>query len=411
VRSSPSEAGNARHPIGVPGRGRDRRALGRTRAWETGPRRRRRPWSREDSTIAHRDPDRRLALTLHIGSGKTGTTSLQSFLDRNRDLLADAGWLYPRSIGRTRHAQFGVWTRPDRELGVALRERRPGTRPYDDVAQLRREVPRRLLAEVGRTGLRQVLISDEALYGSSVPSLERLRRFCDEQVSRLRLVCYLRRQDDHLVSRYQQVVKVRETRTLVQRVAEMDLAATYDYHARLQAWLRVVEPDELVVRRFERDRFVHGSLYDDFVDAAGLGIATDDLPPRERNESLDAESVEFLRLLNLYREESGDTDLPENRTFLRPLSRLSTGPTLTLPEADLDRFMAQWTDSNERVARELLREPDGELFSAPRKGSHTTTEQRLDPARLGRYLEALDTLPDRVAAPLRVIAEREAHRP
>ena len=350
-----------------------------------------------------------LALTLHIGIGKTGTTSLQGFLDRNRARLADAGWLYPRSLGRTRHAQFGVWIRPDDELEGAIRERRPGTRPYDDVEHLRREVPRRLLEESGRSGLRRVLISDEALYGSSEPSLERLRQFTDEHASEVRLVCYLRRQDELLVSHYQQVVKVRATRTLAARVAERDLSATYDYHRRLRTWLRIMEPDELVIRRFEPDRFLNGSLYDDFVDAAGLGIPTDDLPPRNRNESLDAESVEFLRLLNLFRKENGPEGLPENRALVPALAEAGSGPILTLPEPELDRFMAQWADSNAAVARELLSEPDGQLFTTPRKSRSTTAEQRLDPTRLDRYLRLLE-LPERVHAPLRAIAEREAQR-
>jgi len=206
---------------------------------------------------------------------------------------------------------------------------------------------------------------------------------------------------------------VQETRTLAQRTAEMDLSTVYDYHRRLQMWLRIVEPDQLVLRRFERGRFLNGSLYDDFVDAAGLGIPTDDLPPRHRNESLDAESVEFLRLLNLYREAHPDDDvLPVNRALVRTLADLSDGgPVLTLPDAQLDRFMAQWSESNERVARELLGDPSGQLFTADRRASGTTTEQRLDPDRVPHFLGALDQLPDRLEAPLRAIAEREAARP
>ena len=87
---------------------------------------------------------------------------------------------------------------------------------------------------------------------------------------------------------------------------------------------------------------------------------------------------------------------------------IGTGPTLTLPEPELDRFMALWADSNAAVARDLLGEPDGELFLTPRNTSGTTTEQRLDPARVPLDDSALDALPDRIEAPLRRIAEREA---
>lgn len=350
-----------------------------------------------------------LSLTLHIGTGKTGTSSLQAFSDRNRSRLADAGWLYPRSLGRRRHASFGVWTRPDEELELAIRERRPGTHAFDDAAQMRREVPRRLLDEIEEVGLQRVLISDEGLYGAPEASLERLRRFTDVHASEVRLVCYLRRQDDLLVSHYQQVVKVRATRTLAARVAERDLSATYDYYSRLRTWLRVVQPDRLIVRRFDRDRFRNGSLYDDFVDAAGLGIPADDVPPRDRNRSLDAESVEFLRLLNLYREEHDESgaDLPQNRALVPVLAKLGTGPTLTLPDVELDRFMARWEHSNQRVARELLGEASGELFGPRPAVTHTTSEQRLDPARLDHFLE-LAGIPELAHDRLRRIARREA---
>lgn len=353
----------------------------------------------------------RLALTLHIGTNKTGTSSIQSFLHRNRQRLADNGWLYPRSLGRTRHARFGMWIRPDDELESAFRDRRPGTRVFSDITELRNEVPTRLLEECSRSGAGRVLISDEALFGASEPALERLRGFTVENADEVRVVCYLRRQDELLVSHYQQVVKVSETQRLRDRVATKDLSKTYDYYARLRAWLRIVEPDELIVRRFERARFRNGSLYDDFVDAAGLGIGTDDRPRQDRNVSLDADSVEFLRLLNLYRRERGPApDLPENRQLLPQLARLSTGPTLTLPDEVLDRFMEQWVHSNDRVAREFLGEPDGILFGSRHTPEYSTTEQRLDPGRLDRLLEALDALPTRIAAPLREIAEREAAR-
>jgi hypothetical protein len=69
--------------------------------------------------------------------------------------------------------------------------------------------------------------------------------------------------------------------------------------------------------------------------------------------------------------------------------------------------MEQWEESNRGVAREILGDQTGQLFRAPRKTSNTTTEQRLDPARLDRFTELLE-LPERMHAPLRRLAEREA---
>ena len=363
--------------------------------------------AREESPITD-ERRQRFALTLHIGTGKTGTTSLQAFLRQNRPRLADAGWLYPRSIGR--HSTFGAWIRPDDELNKAFRAGRPGTRGFGTVEELYRKVPRRLLAEVRHTDLPRVLMSDEGLWQSSEGSMERLRQFADAHTSGVRLVCYLRRQDDHLVSRYQQRVKHGETRTLPQRMAEIDLAKTYDYHARLLSWQRLLEPTVIVVRRFERDALKGGSLYEDFLDAAGIPLRAADLDhgPR-RNESLDAASVEFLRLVNLLRveDQAAAALLPTNRRLFTRLAELSEGPVLTLQAHLLDEFMARWETGNRAVARTFLGDPSEELFRQPRKTTNTTVKQRLDPGRIDQFLTMLD-LPEVSHAPLRCLAEREA---
>ena len=348
-----------------------------------------------------------LDLVLHIGSGKTGTSSIQNFLHQNRDRLAELGHLYPRTPGRDRHTKLGHFVMPDEKLAGINTWRSQG---FDDPAEFRRVFRRKLFAEINRSGLSHVIMSDEALYGSPTKALERMRTFTDRVARTLRIVAYLRRQDDHLISRYQQVVKVGEVRRLAERTRALDLSGTYDYHAKLSTWRRLLEPTEFVVRRFEPAGFVDGSLYQDFLDAAGVDARAAEMKqPPNRNESLDAEAVEFLRILNLHRvEHEGATPgLINNRALVVRLAEASTGPVLTLPPDVLDAFMEQWEETNRSVARDFLGEEDGELFRAPRKSSNTTTDQRLDPARVADFVDLLE-LPGSLLGPLRRIAEREA---
>jgi hypothetical protein len=352
---------------------------------------------------ANPTPDQSPDLVLHIGSGKTGTSSIQRLMRRNRGLLLEHGVLFPSSPGPRRHVRFGLYFKTDDELVE--------TRPYRSQGhpspQAFRETFRtELFAEIEEARPGTVLISDEALYGSDNASLSRLRAFTDAHAGRLRLVCYLRRQDDHLVSRYQQVVKTGETRTLAERTAELDHTKTYDYAARLDTWARLLEPDAFVVRRFEKGAFVHDSLYADFLDAAGLDVPPDALREvASQNESLDAESVEFLRLLNLHlvRAEGAQVGMVNHRPLVARLAAGSAGPTLTLPDPELDAFMACWRDSNRDVARRYLGDDDL-LFRVPRKTHGTTTVQRLDPDRLAHFLE-LTELAEDLHAPLRRLAE------
>ncbi len=353
-------------------------------------------------------PSDRRALVLHIGSGKTGTTSIQGFLQRNRAQLADLGYLYPRTPGRSRHVRLSLFLQPDDAL-----EHIPswGRQSFPSPDAFRKTFRRRLLREINKSGLSRVVLSDEALYNSPDQALQRLSRLAHRIAGSLRLVVYLRRQDDHLVSRYQQVVKHGETRRLAERTQQLDLSRTYNHYTRLRTWERLLEPNRLVIRRFERDSFVDGSLYQDFLEAAGIDARAEELKqvPAPRNESLDAESVEFLRILNLYlvEHERAEPGMIDNRALIVRLAAASTGPTLTLPERVLDEFMSQWEESNERAAREILGDESAELFHLPRKTHNTTTEQHLDPARLDHFL-TLTELPAQVHAPLRLLVEREA---
>lgn len=354
-------------------------------------------------------PSDPLALVLHIGMGKTGTSSIQVFLNRNRDTLAALGYLYPRSPGLKRHTRLGLFIRPDDDL---LRHRNWPRQNAADPVAFRKSFRRRLFKEIDSSGLSHVVLSDEGLYIASDPALRRLRRFTDRIARNVRILVYLRRQDDQLISRYQQEVKVGEVQRLDQW-ARRGFERIYDYRARLRTHARLLEPTQLVVRRFETPSFVDGSLYQDFLDAAGIAARAMDLEQVAiRNVSLDAESVECLRLLNLYRveHEGAIPRMIDNRELTSKLVHGSTGPSLTMPNSFLDEFMDGWKASNSAVARDFLGMTEGPLFQLPRKSRNTTTEQRLDPARLDYFMRLLE-LPEQVHEPLRRLAEREARAP
>jgi hypothetical protein len=350
--------------------------------------------------------NRPVDLVVHIGTGKAGSSSIQNFLRENRDQLFELGLLYPQSPGQSRHARLSLFVKPDEELESSPEWRR---QKQSDPARFRKTFRRQLLSEIELSGASRVLLSDEVLFGASVPALRRLGRFTGRVADRLRVVAYLRRQDDHMVSRYQQGVKIGWVQRLSDWARE-DMTDLYDYDGRLRRHARLLRPDDLVVRRFEPDSFLDGSLYQDFLHAAGVDARAEDLQQStNRNPSLDAESVEFLRLLNLYRVEhdGAKPGLIDNRSLARRLAEASAGPTLTMPPAFLDGFMSQWDESNRRVARRFLGDPSEQLFHSPRKTQNTITEQRLDVDRLDHFL-TLSDLPEPMHAPMRALADREA---
>jgi hypothetical protein len=338
------------------------------------------------------------SIVLHLGAGKTGTSSIQYLLGGNRQILADHGVLYPRTPGGARHTRLGMYAKADDELvrtGAWRRMGRPDPRRFR--RRFRRRLPR-------------VVFSDEALFSLSEEAMRRLRRLTRAIGGEVRAVVYLRRQDERLVSRYQQEVKTGNVATLAAWAADYG-ANLHDYHQRLVTWRGVLGGSAIVVRRFERSAFINGSLYDDFLTAAGIDLPSDRLTSTEtRNESLDAESLEFLRLLNIHRveNEAAETGYIDNTAVVERLREQDLGPMLTLPDDLLDREMERWERSNRATANEFLGDPDGVLFREPRRRpGRFTTDQRLDPARLDHFADLADLAAD-VRGPLRAIAEREA---
>lgn len=345
---------------------------------------------------------------LHIGTGKTGTTTIQQVLASSRDTLRARGVLYPRAFGRTRHLRFGFYVMPDAQLVSSPEWQRVGLSGTDP-EQLRRVVRRRLRREL-TPDVRRILISEEGLYRRDVDVIERVRSFVKEHGGTVRVVIYLRSPEEHLASNYQQKVKGGAVVRL-DEWAESDLAYTYDYHRHLSRWREHLGPDVFVVRRFQPPSFVGGTLIDDFVDAAGLELASTDLAPAEhRNESLSAEAVEVLRLLNIHRVEhhGAQAGLIVNKDRVARLREVP-GPKLVLPDDHLDRFRRRWADSNKMVATEFLDEPSGVLFPLTDRDPDTTTVQRLEPERIGYYLALLE-IPEHEHDDIRRIAEREASR-
>ena len=99
---------------------------------------------------------------LHIGTGKTGTTTIQHLLRLSRPALADVGVLYPITPGPVRHTKLGLSFRSDDDLATMPAWKRMRAQ---DPERFRRRVHRKLRKEIAEADLPRVLFSDEALYG------------------------------------------------------------------------------------------------------------------------------------------------------------------------------------------------------------------------------------------------------
>jgi hypothetical protein len=203
---------------------------------------------------------------------------------------------------------------------------------------------------------------------------DELGKFFDK----MHIIVYIRRQDDYLLSTYSTSVKSGSTHPL--RIPpDRTIEQRYDHWDMLQRWARVFGRDKVICRKFERATLKSGDIVDDVMDIAGIDPALGFERPEDVNEALDAETLEFLRLFNKFVPRFEGKDLNPLRDNIVPLlSKVSSGPLVTLGEDELDRFMALFRESNAKVADAYFGGPisgsDNPLFK-PRSDKRERTRQ------------------------------------
>ncbi|MBR1628136.1 MAG: hypothetical protein IJ679_02570 [Lachnospiraceae bacterium] len=291
---------------------------------------------------------------LHIGVPKTGTTSVQRFLMKNREILEQKGYTYPDfgflypGVGPARNAYFVAQTGKENF--------------QDEWADSFRQLER-----LGKTW-DHIILSDEAVWNRQKPPgfWSKVRQKFDEIGLKFHVICYLRRQDTLVESFWNQRVKGKGKMTmpfeefLIEKYKFMPMA--YD------EWLdRIVEegkPDELTIKVFERGQLLGGSVVDDFCDVIGMPVTTEFAMPKDSNSSFDADVVAIKRMINRDRSFQDVYDFYYDATQATyDPGEDRKGPKMSMFSPEGRRaFMAQFEQGNQYVAKKYFGRENGELF-------------------------------------------------
>lgn len=303
---------------------------------------------------------------LHIGAPKTGSTALQHFLSANGSPLAAAGWAYPEVSRRG-------WGHHDLAflLGDGYPEwASPQPRALDElVAEL---------AVVARTA-RRIILSSENFYLFSDPIRTRdALQASGFPPATVRIVAYLRRQDEVHLSWYNQAVKAQGyCGSLAQSIAET--SGMWDYAGRLILWTEAFGPGCLTIRPYPAHQSGRdGSEFDvrrDFLELAGIQPDGFAFGAEHANTRLNRDLLEFQRIIN-------QLPLPTaaKRAYHHDLKRLtaaSAGSCLfddspLLDAAGRQEILARYAAGNRELA--MLHFGRRELFDAdppPHETAHS----------------------------------------
>lgn len=321
-----------------------------------------------DSSLGSKETagTRRAKVFIHIGTPKTGSTAIQRFATDNRSRLLELGLRYPEAALRG----FG-----HHDIAFLLGDGYPDwAKPQDEPLK---SIAGRLSTECADFD-GDILLSSENFY--LFPHPEKLRAFLEEyQIDKgrdVKVIVYLRRQDDLFVSWYNQMVKAQGfSGTFDEALAEFSWLGDYD--TQLGKWAGVFGTANLNVRRYPSADATDGGVMSDFwsVVCQGIETETSDAAENRQNIALGRDLLEIQRIINRL-----PLSIIEKRGFHHELMQLTAaGSTLfsDVPIAGPDKrraILEQFASANAEVARKYF--GDEPLFSAdlPPQGVETDYE-------------------------------------
>ncbi len=290
---------------------------------------------------------------LHIGTEKTGTSSIQEFMLANRDRLNRLGVLYPDSLGPFNHRKlrnFAVSTH-DHLMGAEVRQHHAG------VAGFRAELTQAFLQEIHGTTCRKLVVSDEHFHSAltTTEEIRRLRSFLEPCCAKFVVIVYLRRQDELCRSFYSEHIKIGKSDD--KPIFPDGISYYYDYRSLIENYESVFGVGSVLVRRFEKARLVNGDVVDDFAAIVGLGDVASWQRSSRRNVSLNALGLRFLAELNKHIPQAIDNKPNPERADLRPLLETNyAGEGWPIARQKAVEFYQQYREINEWVRQRFFAE-------------------------------------------------------
>jgi hypothetical protein len=327
---------------------------------------------------------------LHIGTEKTGTTSLQNFIGVNRAALLKAGVFVPASLSpyevAANHERLTTFALADGKITDDLRVAAQ-VRSAEEVPAHREAITEALREEIAALPAdrpieeRTLLLSNEHCQSRLVEVAEvaRLKTFLAEFVREVKVVVYLRPQHELAISLYDQALKsgyadISVLPDFSGKTQRWVNRGYFDYASLLERWAEVFGRQNLDVRIYGKSEMVNGSVIDDFV--AKLGLDAEKLAfDRNTNISMSAERQTAMNAVNRLARARGQPLSPDLRSSLiDQFQQLSRGGGMRPTRQEAEAFYQTFVLSNERVRAEFL--PEREFLFQPDFGVYPETVER-----------------------------------
>ncbi len=306
------------------------------------------------------------ALVLHIGTEKTGTTSIQEFLALNRARLAAQAIHVPEFLGAT-NQRWGPYMAENLDRVDGFSQALGLAESAEKRLAKKDEIRAQLVEAVRRHPEATWLISSEHFQSrlTTPQEVARLAAILQPLFAEIRIVIYLRDPLETAISYWSMRVKGGAP---LHALGEPGSFGHHicDHRRILERWLAVFEPQQFCVRLFEREAFLAGDLIRDFCAASGIAWHPALQHPPRLNATLSYPALRLLARVNERVPRWIDGRLNPNRSVLAAgfLECFAGHPRYRPSRQEQERYAAYYRDSEAWVRATFFPER-GRLWAEP----------------------------------------------
>ncbi len=247
---------------------------------------------------------------VHIGTEKTGTTTIQEFLYINKSIIQKQNYFFAQSIGIKNHWDLAF-------LGYSLNKKdsyilNNSLWNFQAIKQHKKNIFSKIKDEVKFN--HKIIFSSELLQSRLTRKREIVKLYTFLKkigFTNIKVICYIRDANEMLRSLLSEAIKWEEIDSFELKEEKEEYKLGYkknlfhfhhicNHKQTLQWWGEVFGKENLIVRLFDKNEFYQGDLLKDFIHSIGLEWDDEFIIPPKQNESLDLLGIDLLRRINKF---------------------------------------------------------------------------------------------------------------
>lgn len=324
---------------------------------------------------------------LHIGTEKTATTTIQNFLDINRNILLDNGFIYTESAGKTNNRSL-----PVAAYDLAYRDdftKFNGINSDQDLLKLQRKIISNLDNEIKNKSKRikdniKIILSSEHIQSrlTKKNDISRLKIILNDLgIDTIYIILYIRNPAETANSLFSTSIKYGSTEKIPPGPKNYYYNNICNHMHTLKKFGEIFGKSFLIPKIFHKSEFKNGSIIDDFCEIIGIPLSEKFKIPKDLNLSLSSTGINILRRINVKIPMFTENKVnPLRENIASYIERFFSDSKYIMPDYLWDQYNEEFSTSNEWVRKNFFPEKKS-LFpnDFSKKESHQDfTDQQLD---------------------------------